>query len=393
VSPTGRVPFIILNGEFITDSVAPERLVTVIGFGAAFILWALPMGVLSFFLKDPATSLENRDGALSVACVHRFSEDAVKLDMNPPPTVAVQWHANPILFTPGGPDGGRGIWHLELQIPGRSPIKLGESQSKAELDEAVRRITDWVLAGGAADRGETADGVVRPPRGDDMPSSPPVMAVGLALVLIVTGLLSLLWGGMQYVAQQGCSPEPVDVDLARLEAGEAPPSFHVRLGEHMAVYERTLFSCRGVGEPTETTRLEWAKYPVLARSNPFFRDLAAKARSYGSVKDVPPDEWPPIENFAVLVMNRKWRRVGDIPDGMQKFDAVEGLVVNRVAPLTSSQQDLIRQHFPEVDPSKLWIVEAGRRPYAPSTCYGLMGFGTLALLGAAVVAVRARRRR
>ncbi len=54
------------------------------------------------------------------------------------------------------------------------------------------------------------------------------------LILIVIGGAICFLGVQEYRVSSGTSSEPVDVDLAKLEAGEKPENNYVKIGEHVA---------------------------------------------------------------------------------------------------------------------------------------------------------------
>ncbi len=355
-------------------------------FGVCFFLCAVPLMLLSFFTNNPSTALERKDDTIILNCLYRFSTHSETVPLAMGPRVEVKWNANPLFFTPGK-DGGAGIWHLVLTMPTKQPIFLGESQSKDELSKAAEKMNSWLLGSQPAG-GKAPDGPdVKPPTVDDIPQPANVNIAGLAILFVLIGVFCIFWGGLQYAASKDCSPFPVKGNLTDLENGKSPPDFHLKLGEHVAVYSHSIVRCRGTSEPTARTRVSWVKYPILSRKNPFFRKLNKLAKKYGSVKNIPTREYPEIETFAVLVLTRKWKRYGEIPDKMEKLNSVEGLVTNRIAPLTSEQKRLINKVFPKILTSELWILEKGRHPYSKSTCYALVGGGFLSLLLAAMIAV------
>jgi hypothetical protein len=356
-----------------------------IAFGVILAAMSFPVLGLSFFTKNPVTTIDVKERTLTVTCVYRFSEAQEIASLDDNPELKVCWYSNPILFTPGGPDGGKGIWQLQLVMADKPPIDLGTSQSREELEVAGKRMTEWLL--GKVQRTEEQSSSVPMPSGEDIPKGQLAPAAGLAVLFIIAGMLCSGWGALQYYAAIGCSPEAVLSDLAKLESGEAPSNFHIKLGEHVAAYNQAMIYSKGLGEPTEDSRVQWVKYPILSRNNPFFSKIKPLIQKYKGVKNIPDNEYPDAETFSVLVLTRKWKTFGDIPDTMEKIESLEGLIINKVAPLTSDQKALIERSFPKVDADKLWIVEEGRRPYKLSTCYGLVGSGIFMLLLALIIGI------
>ena len=350
------------------------------GFGILFFLMAFPLMFFSFFVNDPSTTIEATEDSLIVSCVYRFSKQNVTVMKSMGPEFVVRWHSNLLMQTPGGPNGGRGIWNLVIDLPVKEPIWLGESQSKEELKIAAQKMTTWLLGKQSQSPG-TPDSM--PPRTDDIPRATPIGAAMVALCLVLPGVFCCFWGGFQYHASKGCSPTPVECKLSDLEAGMSPPDFHVRIGEHVAVYSHSIVRVKGTNEPTAKTRISWAKYPILSRKNPFFKELNELANQYGGVKKIPKSEYPEIKTFSTLVLTRQWKRYGEIPDKMEKMESVEGLIINRIAPLTNEQKRLINGVFPKILTSELWILEKERHPYSAASCMYLIGFGIFCLVLAA----------
>ena len=376
--------FLIILGGILALVGGSLKSKPVVGFGVLFFLSGFPVMFLSFFTNDPETKIEATADSLIVSCVYRFSKNNQTVPKSMGPEFAVRWQNNMIMFTPGGPNGGRGIWNLVIDLPAKEPIWLGESQSKEELQAAAQKMNSWLMSKQEAGSGGPD---VLPPTTDDIPKAKPIGAVMVAVFLMIPGVFCCFWGGLQYHASKGCSPTAIECSLADLEAGMSPPDFHLKIGEHVAVYSHSIVRLKGTREPTEKTRISWAKYPILSRKNPFFKKLNKLAKQYGGVNKIPKREYPEINTFSTLVLTRQWKRYGEIPDKMEKVKSIEGLVINRIAPLTSEQKRLINGVFPKIVTNELWILEKERRPYSTAACMNLIGFGIFCIVLGAVIAV------
>ena len=57
------------------------------------------------------------------------------------------------------------------------------------------------------------------------------------LALVVGGGVLIFLGGREWWVSSGADSKPVEVDLAKLEAGEALPNNYIKIGEHWALLE------------------------------------------------------------------------------------------------------------------------------------------------------------
>ncbi len=209
----------------------------------------------------------------------------------------------------------------------------------------------------------------------------------LKLAAVVLGAMFAYFGVQEFRVSQGTSVEPVDVELASIEAGDSSENNHIRLGEHFAVYAGSVYQYRQgkyeTGEPTGTTDVDYAYYPIISAEHPFFTELATLADKHGSLDDVPDAEWPAIDSFSVIVKTKRFDTIGAIPDSMNAEDSVQGLVINLIEGLDSEEESLLRQSFPKVDVNKVLIVEDGRQPASAMKSLGMTAGGVLVSLAGA----------
>lgn len=208
----------------------------------------------------------------------------------------------------------------------------------------------------------------------------------IAVLLIVGGGFLSFVGGQEFLVGRGASSKPVAVDLARLEAGEAAPNNHLRVGEHIALYPACVYSYQttkhAAGDPSPSAKVNYCFYPIISREHEFIRDLSelnAKYHGMGNVPDNIPA--PEIRQFAILVKTRQFKTIGAIPGDIDTADSVEGLVVNQIDSLDGEEEKLIKESFPNLDVDRVLILEEGRRPASLVKSLGMMAGGVALVLG------------
>jgi hypothetical protein len=225
--------------------------------------------------------------------------------------------------------------------------------------------------------------------------------VRLNLALIGLGAL-LGWVGYdEFKVSEEASPQAQQVELAALEAGQIPDNTHLEIGPHWRMYQELVFRYeldRGQTEEdlTDGTKVDYSYFPILSHTHPLMRQLANLEQLYGSLDEVPEEQLPAVEGFAVLVKTHTYKRVSDLPPiRWAEGEPVRGLVVNRIQELESDEVELIRQSFPKVAIANLLILEHGRKPASAKKAFGMMGGGAglgLSGIGLFAVALRGGRR-
>lgn len=181
--------------------------------------------------------------------------------------------------------------------------------------------------------------------------------------------------------------QPIGVDLVDVEAGQAPENSHWLLGAHTALYDAGVYQYTppkyGPQEPGPATRLDYYYYPVLSHDHPYMVELARLEEKYGSLGEVPDDEFPELNDIAVLIKTRKFRTFGDLPDYWENVAQVHGLVVNQGWPLKPDERKLLVESFPGLDTEKLCLLEENRSPSSWTRIGGFIGGGSALVLAAA----------
>jgi hypothetical protein len=203
----------------------------------------------------------------------------------------------------------------------------------------------------------------------------------LKIALIIGGGVLAWFGFQEMLLNSGSSSKAVVVDLAELESGRTPEDNHLKIGEHLAVYPGCVYSYSANSKyesVTPTTRIQYCYYPVISNSHPFLRAVDEVQQRHGGIENVPEEEFPTIDDFALLVKTRRFQTLGDIPDGFVNEPQLQGMVVNQVTSLDSDEKQLLLESFPNADLDKVVILEDGRAP-SPLKSYG-MTFGGVLLI-------------
>jgi len=204
----------------------------------------------------------------------------------------------------------------------------------------------------------------------------------LKFVVVFLGGMLAFWGFQEYRVSSGASQEPLTIELSSIEAGEEPENTYLHIPKHSALYFSSVYeyeqSKYSTSEPTPASKVNHTYYPIISAEHPF-NTLLAK---YGDIESVPEGtEFPAPDSFAVLVKTKRFKKIGDIPVGIDPGEEVKGLLINRISSLGSEEEKLVRETFPNVNVDKLLILEDGREPSSALKSMGMMGGGVVLVLG------------
>lgn len=209
----------------------------------------------------------------------------------------------------------------------------------------------------------------------------------LKLLLLIGGGVLAFLGFQEYQLSAGTSVEPEAIELSTIEDGGVPENPYLEIGPHWALYGGSVYEYRQgrfeTGEPELSTDVTHTYYPIVSDSHPFIQTLASLEERYGSLADAPEEEFPELRgNIAVLVKTKVFDTIGDIPDGFDRSEGIQGLVINRISSLDSKERELLLSSFPDLDIDQLAILEQNREPASQERSFGMMGGGALlSLLG------------
>jgi hypothetical protein len=203
------------------------------------------------------------------------------------------------------------------------------------------------------------------------------------LALIIGGGFLVYFGFQEYKVSAGTSTDAVQTPLEALEQGNTPPNKYVKFGPHHRLYLDLVYEVsvpKGRSEPIASDTVNYIYYPIISKNHPFIQKLA----------QLPPDaQVPPIESFSVLVKSKKFGTYGSLPQDDKEEAEITGLIINEIEGVSSEDQALIRSRYPNIDFSKVYILEEGRTPSSGFKSFGMMAGGVvLALIGIALLFIR-----
>ncbi|MCB0214050.1 MAG: hypothetical protein KDJ52_32230 [Anaerolineae bacterium] len=206
----------------------------------------------------------------------------------------------------------------------------------------------------------------------------------LFILIIIAGIMMLFCGGREFIVSYGTHTEPQHIELANLEQGATLDNNHLELGRHWRLYSAIVYQYKipknASKEPMPDYQVAYAYYPIISDEHPFLNKLRELDAKYGRIEAIPNDEFPTLNEFAVLVKSHEFKTIGALPDAWQEEESIRGLVINRITSLDKDEERLVRENFPNLDFSKILILEEGREPSSNSYSLGMMGSGLLSLL-------------
>ena len=137
-----------------------------------------------------------------------------------------------------------------------------------------------------------------------------------------------------------------------------------------------------------TSNKPWeAVYLPLLPLTPELRTRMARGEPFVS---------PPTNLVRVILVSRTIKKKEDLGQIFTPEGAIQGLLINSVSDLGDQTEKLLREAYPDIDLSKVLILEQGRKPTSQALLTSLFvgGFaliGVAALLGVVAVVVRVRK--
>lgn len=210
--------------------------------------------------------------------------------------------------------------------------------------------------------------------------------IRIKLILVVFGCLIAFFGWKEVVLSRHAKPQAEEVSVAALEEGKIPENGHVVIKNALAVYPLAVYhytkSKYSNSAPTDNTNINDAIYPVVSMSHPLAKALATEHPDKNAVHQA-------LSSVAVVVKTRRFTTVGSIPNQVEDVGNLEGLVLNAVESLPQKDVDLLRKSIPQIDASKVVIIEQGRQPKPLVAGLGMVAGGALAaILGGAWALIR-----
>lgn len=202
--------------------------------------------------------------------------------------------------------------------------------------------------------------------------------------LFIIGGGVLAWLGFQeFRVSQGADAKPVAVEVAAVENGQQPATPFVSLGKHVALYHTAVYSySKGKydnSQPNNATPISFCYYPVISQDHTWMKEIVALENQHGGkIPDNVPIPQP--RDFMVLVKTNRFRTLGAIPEMVRDEAGLQGLVINRIAALSTEEENLLRQGIPSFNTAKVLIIEEGREPASLAKSLGMAGGGAALIL-------------
>ena len=203
------------------------------------------------------------------------------------------------------------------------------------------------------------------------------------LLLIGAGALGF-YGWKEFTLTQHAKPTPADVSAADLEAGKRPDNCNINLTGGIAIYPlsvyhytKSKYSTEKAGPATKTSDVH---FPVVSTTHPFaetLKNAGGKAPDTETVKRA-------LSSVSIIVKTNRFGTVGSIPTEIRSTGALQGMILNDVEKIGDKELDLLRTSFPQIDSTKLIIIEEGRTPQPIAVGIGALIGGAVLGLGTIV---------
>lgn len=199
------------------------------------------------------------------------------------------------------------------------------------------------------------------------------------IVAILVGLVLLANGWDALRLNRGAGTAPERFELAALESGAKPKSNYIEIGPHYRLTSEITYSTtkKKDAQTTGLTQVNYAFMPLVSKK------MVEQAIASGTLL---PDA--PIRlgsTPAVLIKTKEFRDFGSLKKYAETADVfdsqpkVSGMLINAFGGLTDEQAALITSSMPELDLSKVLILDVGRTPRSIALLIGLLGGGSLLL--------------
>lgn len=199
----------------------------------------------------------------------------------------------------------------------------------------------------------------------------------IALILAVAGIAAWLFAVDEGRWVGRATTRPETLNLETVEQGNLPVNQFVSLRNHWAVYREHVATFRLDAVSGEGQRIETLYYPVISDMNPYLLELAGLSRAFGGIDNIPADEWPRIERMGVLIRTDSVQSLENVPPLIEFPDGLFGTVLHAETDLPRDERELLSERWPEIDLSRVVIVNAGHRP---GNVWSMLAYGGLCLI-------------
>lgn len=207
------------------------------------------------------------------------------------------------------------------------------------------------------------------------------MVSGRVRIIAIAAGAAFCWYGVQeFQLGLNSTPEPAEVDLATLEAGEPAPQNHLRLGRHLALYDSAVYSISEHDKDKPNPAVKFAIYAVVSESHPYgnvLKQLLAQPADEPLAIEAKPGG---VDRVAVLVKTKRFKSVAEMPQEPGAETAVQGLAINQIHSLSDEEAQLVREVVPGIELEQVVILEEGRKPKSHLQSLGIAAGGAFCLL-------------
>ena len=216
----------------------------------------------------------------------------------------------------------------------------------------------------------------------------------LLLAFIIGGGFLTFSGFQEYKVSSNAKSTPTKVTVEDLEKGVKLKNNHVQLNEHAALIGGCVYSARlekGEYAVQDSSKVEYVYYPIISYSHPYFVEQDKLIEKFGSYEAIPKNQLPKLKNIKVMVKSKKYDTVGSIPEEVDHKDNFKGLVINSISSIKGEEADLLKQSFPDLNVSKVIIIEQDRKPSSMMLSMLMMAGGVLIIAGGGAWSIKSLR--
>lgn len=186
--------------------------------------------------------------------------------------------------------------------------------------------------------------------------------------------------------------QPTVFEMADLESGTNPSDNHIQIGEAVLVFQAAEYELLGnVGRDgiTPDDKVMEVYFPIISTDHDFAKRTGiAKHLEIDEVSDW---QWKTFDRFRVVAKVKDYKTIGSIPRGMKLADSLQGMVVNSIGGIRSTQKNRFRKKYSRANLDDVLVIELGRKPQSYLRSIVVFGLGLFITLGGAVSFIMSRR--
>jgi len=204
----------------------------------------------------------------------------------------------------------------------------------------------------------------------------------LKIAAIVGGGMLAYFGYQELQISSNTSSEALPVNLAELETGEVTlENNFIQLNDIWGVTPEMVYYYEypegaSADDVKPEYKVDYCYLPLISQTHSYNVACDALIAKYPD-GNIPADEEPKFESFAVLLKTNDYKTIGDLPENWLELESIEGMVINQINSFKEDEKTLILGSFPNLDFDKVLVLEKDRQPSSPVKSYGMIGGGGL----------------